>query len=137
MIRKSKPIKTILGITVGLVVTALTSKFIESKISENTFEKELEKINEGLPRQIDDLTLMDSVKMISANELNYFFTIDEENIDWEQFDRDLLNKNLLHTIKTEQSLDALRKKDFTWKYIYYGNRKNILHEYTITPDMYK
>lgn len=99
----------------------------------------MSKFNENLPIKVDEITWLDSVRLdSSAKELTYFYRVDNQHILWEQFDKNLMGRNLLNLVKTEKSLTPFRERSFTWRYLYnnyYGD--DLIYEYTVTPDMYQ
>lgn len=128
----------IIGIAIAIIVPALVANFVPPLIENYQIKKEVENFNATLPKQLDELSRIDSVKMISAKSINYFISVDilkEETND--SILAENIDINVLNSIKTEASLENFRKKNFTWKYTYTDKEGVLFHEYTVTPEMYK
>lgn len=95
-------------------MVSLISHFVPALIEKYQINKEIKEFNATLPKQLDEFSRMDSVKMISNKSINYFLTIDilkEETND--SIIAANIHPNILNTIKTEPALEGFRKKKFT------------------------
>lgn len=128
----------IITVILTIAISSLTAHFVPAYIKKYRLNKEIENYNKTLPQQLDEFSRMDSVKLTSMKSINYFLTVDI--LKEEANDSSIaanIHPNILHTIKTEPSLEDFRKNNFTWKYTYMDKKGVLFHEYEVTPEMYK
>jgi hypothetical protein len=96
-------------------------------------------INDGLPKQIDEVTRFDKVAYLPGNIYAQYFTLtssDRAPYNDTATLKPRIAQNILNNIKTNQGFAAFRSYNVTFVYVYRNKTEQPLFTITITPQQY-
>lgn len=147
---KNKNNKLIIWIFVGIVVFAAIGFGVRScakSFIENNGDKIIDKVlvmtaqesNKSCPMMVDEYTRLDSVSAIPNKTLQYHYTLIGFDVSKLQEDavKENLNNSILANVKSNADLQQLKDMGTTFMYVYKDEKGTAIHEYKVTPEMYK
>jgi hypothetical protein len=124
--------------SVGYVMPYIESGMLQIS-TEHTLEWESEMLNKQCPIMVDEVTRLDSSSIRLQNTFcNYYTLLSKEKTekDIEQL-KQFLTYQLIHLVKINEQLKALREKEVNFSYSYQDKNYEHLFEITVTKDDYK
>ena len=93
--------------------------------------------NKLCPMAIDSETRLDSITHPAKYTLGYFFTLLNMEKDSLTLDLEVLENNLVQSIKApNKELELLRKSNVFFRYVYFDKNGDLAFKIEITPEMY-
>ena len=138
-----KNYKTLIGTAVSVSTMMITVNWATKSFNSSSIDKMIEGVqifNKELPKQVDFMTVMDSVKLTRDKVLTYYYTADLQILsdeELEDFSFSRLKSSILENVTNDKDLGIFRKEKITFEYIYNDINGSILQQYMITPQMYK
>lgn len=147
---KKKNKAVLIGILVGILVFAAVGFGIRScakSFIKNNGDKIIDKVlvmtaqesNKSCPMMVDEYTRLDSVSAIPSKTLQYHYTLIGFDVSKLQEDavKENLNNSILANVKSNADLQQLKNMGTTFMYVYKDEKGTAIHEYKVTPEMYK
>jgi len=92
--------------------------------------------NKLCPMAMDDGLRLDSVTHPAPYTLAYFFTLLNVEKDSLTFDPGMIEDSSVQAVKANKELEALRKLNVFFRYVYFDKNGELAFKIEITPEMY-
>ena len=126
---------------VAIVLSLIVSIYYFSSCSKGAvvdkiIEKTAEVANKSCPMALDSQTRLDSVTHPAPYTLGYFMTLLNIQKDSLTVQPDAVEAKLVQVVKTNPQLEALRKLNVFFNYVYFDKNGDLAFKIVITPDQY-
>ncbi|MCL2649445.1 MAG: hypothetical protein FWD60_00280 [Candidatus Azobacteroides sp.] len=124
-------------IALSLIISiSYFSSCSKGAIVDKLVEKMATEVNKQCPMAVDSETRLDSVTHPAQHTLAYFYTLLNIEKDSLTFDQKVLDENLTQAVKANKQLEALRKLNVSFRYVYFDKNSDPAFKIEITPEMY-
>ena len=135
--------KSIPAVLLALVFSATIFLFSGcSGAIDTVLSQAANQANADCPQMVDSITRLDSVKAKTGKVLEYSYTLvgyNTSNLSSAQLStmKTALQTSVLSNLKTNSSLDDLKKLGVTFRFVYNGDDGKSLFELQFAPNDYK
>ncbi|MCL1943962.1 MAG: hypothetical protein FWF54_10510 [Candidatus Azobacteroides sp.] len=138
--------KKIIGTSIialaAVLTTGMFSGCSKGKIIEAAIDKVVTESKIMCPRQVDEITRLDSITHPGKATIEYFYTLNmsKDDLDQEVLEagEKTMEQTIINQIKTSSQLKPLLSLgNVTFHHIYFDKNGKTVFDINITPDMYK
>lgn len=133
---KSSILITLIGITILIPMQQCTD---QKSSFHNTLVQVSKETNKHCPKMIDEYTRFDSTSVVSANILQYYYTIMTDDLALQDTTnvKDILIKDEANKIRSNTDLNLLKENKTVFAHLYRDKNGKYSFSYSVTSDMYK
>jgi hypothetical protein len=140
MTRTQKQIWITIGVVAALIaaIFLVYQLYLKSFIEKKLFVQTMKDYKKKCPITYSNGDRLDSISILSDDKFEYHTTlasVEKENFNTDSFINSTRTR-LIKDIKTDSSLQVLRKNKITLGYSYRDLNGKLLYEVMVTPEMY-
>jgi len=105
-------------------------------VIDKIVEKTAEVANKQCPMALDSETRLDSVTRPAPYTLGYFMTLLNIQKDSLNIKPEVMEANLVQVVKNNKELEALRKLNVFFRYVYFDKNGDLAFKIEVTPQQY-
>ena len=124
-------------VALSLILTiGYFSSCSKGAVVDKLIEKVAMETNKQCPMAINSETRLDSVTHPAQQTLAYFYTLLSIEKDSMSFEPEVLEESLAQAIRDNKELEALRKLNVFFRYVYFDKNSEFALRIEVTPEMY-